>query len=111
MSFQILHSRFPYMASHFVVVCACSGLLTIIILFERLFFWLSQGVAAVLIIYSSIRIWELFAQLRFSFSQDAIAKVDTWFLPLMYFGLGSWIAFVAIQVAAVGLKIVKKGND
>lgn len=109
--FQILHSRFPYMANNFFVVCVCSGLLSIVILFERRLFWLSQGAAAVLIAYSGIFVTQLFAQLRFSFGNDAVTSVDTWFLPSAYFGLGTLITFVALQVAAVVLRIVKRGND
>ncbi len=111
MSFHIFHSRFPVMASQFAAVCACSGLLSIVILFEKRLFWLSHGLAAALIVFLSFIVIKLFDQLMFSFGNDAVTSVDTWFLPSAYFGLGTLITFVALQVAAVVLRIVKRGND
>lgn len=111
-SFRVFHSRFDYIAQQFTVVCFWSAIWVMMTLFERQLFWLSQVVSSFVIAFTSISAWKLFAQMTFSFStEDALASIDTTFLPWMYIGLGSWIALVIFQAVTVALRVFKRTND
>ncbi|MBX3265501.1 MAG: hypothetical protein KF831_02230 [Acidobacteria bacterium] len=111
-SFRVFHSRFDYIAQQVTLVCFCTGIWAMMTLLERQLFWLSQVVSSFVIVFTSINVWKLFAQMTFSFStEDALASIDTRFLPWMYISLGSWIALVIFQAVTVALRVFKRTND
>lgn len=111
-SFRVFHSRFDYIAQQFTLVCFWSGIWAIITLSESRLFWLSQILSSFVIAFTSFSVWKLFAQMTFSFStEDALASIDTRFLPWMYISLGSWIALVIFQAVTVALRVLKRTND